>query len=301
MKKGLLLGNGINNRIGIKELSAEEIGERFQRNVKVYRKIVESLFDVDIKQDFFADLGNSSPKLGIETLAGKLYTYIKKMKGNEWAGNDEYRIQELLTCICLTSIFFTVDGKVNGDYDPIKLPLLQNYDVLFSLNYYEFWNKNKECVYLHEHYDLEDSPDQGRVLLVSDNQMNLPKYAQIVEEMKQANRVEIIDANKTIFAPEQLEKSHLLSVEGTYPSEKSYPAEDALPFPPRKLYTELLEVDELDIFGVSPYGDESIIAIINSIDKVRVFVYQRDSSPETEEWKKRLTGRYELLDSMEMG
>lgn len=32
-----------------------------------------------------------------------------------------------------------------------------------------------------------------------------------------------------------------------------------------------------------------------------VFVYQRDSSPETEEWEKRLTGRYELLDSMEMG
>lgn len=146
MKKGLLLGNGINNRIGIKELSAEEIGKRFQRNVKVYRKIVESLFDVDIKQDFFADLDNSSPKLGIETLAGKLYTYIKKMKSNEWAGNDEYRIQELLTCICLTSIFFTVNGKVNGDYDPIKLPLLQNYDVLFSLNYYEFWDKNKKCV-----------------------------------------------------------------------------------------------------------------------------------------------------------
>ena len=67
------------------------------------------------------------------------------------------------------------------------------------------------------------------------------------------------------------------------------------------MYTELLEVDELDIFGMSPYGDESIIANINSIDKVRVFVYQRDSNPETEEWKKRLTGRYELLDSMEMG
>lgn len=119
--------------------------------------------------------------------------------------------------------------------------------------------------------------------------------------VKQTNRVEIIDANKTIFAPEQLEKSHLLIVEGTYPSENSYPAEDALLFSPGRMYTELFEVDELDIFGMSPYAEESIIANINSIDRVRVFVYQRDSSPETEEWKKRLTGRYELLDSMEMG
>lgn len=183
---------------------------------------------VDIKW-FFADLDNSSPKLGIETLAGKLYTYIKKTKSNGW---------------------FTEDGKVNGNYDSIKLPLLQNYDVLFSLNYYEFWDKNKECVYLHDYFDLEKLPNHGRVLLVSDNQMNLPEYAQIVEEMKQTNRVEKIDANKTIFAPEQLEKCHLLSVEGTYPLDNSYPAADALLFPPRELYTELSAVDELDIFGM---------------------------------------------------
>lgn len=36
-------------------------------------------------------------------------------------------------------------------------------------------------------------------------------------------------------------------------------------------------------------------------DYDRVFVYQRESNSETEEWRKRLTGRYELLDSTEMG
>ena len=56
-------------------------------------------------------------------------------------------------------------------------------------------------------------------------------------------------------------------------------------------------VDELDIFGMSPYGDDSLIHIINTKLKVRVFIYNKDSNHETREWMRKLTCPYELLDS----
>lgn len=42
-----------------------------------------------------------------------------------------------------------------------------------------------------------------------------------------------------------------------------YPAEDLFLYRPKELYVELDSVDELDVFGMSPFGDESIIEKIN--------------------------------------
>lgn len=48
---------------------------------------------------------------------------------------------------------------------------------------------------------------------------------------------------------------------------------------------------------MSPYGDDSLIHIINTKLKVRVFIYNKDSNHETREWMRKLTCPYELLDS----
>lgn len=68
----------------------------------------------------------------------------------------------------------------------------------------------------------------------------------------------------------------------------------------KELYTELDKVNELDIFGMSPYGDQSIIDKINSKNKVRVFIYKKDGNEETKIWEKKLTCTHELIDSSEM-
>lgn len=60
-------------------------------------------------------------KLGIETLAGILYKYIKGNKNNVWTDNDEYRLQDLITCICITSIFYDENGKIGQVYDKSKV------------------------------------------------------------------------------------------------------------------------------------------------------------------------------------
>lgn len=52
MAKGLLLGNGINSRLCINDLSVECIAERFKKNVLVYSVIINNIFGVQIAEDF---------------------------------------------------------------------------------------------------------------------------------------------------------------------------------------------------------------------------------------------------------
>lgn len=130
--------------------------------------------------------------------------------------------------------------------------------------------------------------------------MNLTKYARSIEHIKRTNGVIEFEPNDIIFAPEGIKKNNLVCVTGILPSNKLYPADDLFLYRSKQLYTELDQVNELDIFGMSPYGDESIIDKINSKNKVRVFIYKKDENEETKVWKKKLTCKYELLNSTEM-
>ena len=51
MVKGILLGNGINNRIGIDSLSTMDIKNRFQKNMIRYAPMFVSLFNVEISNE----------------------------------------------------------------------------------------------------------------------------------------------------------------------------------------------------------------------------------------------------------
>lgn len=78
MKKGLLLGNGINNRIGIKSLSVAKIQDRFIANVIVYKPLLEKSLGIYLKDDEMMNIFPNSKNIGIETLAGLVYKYIRE-------------------------------------------------------------------------------------------------------------------------------------------------------------------------------------------------------------------------------
>ena len=103
MARGLLLGNGINACIGIEDLSIKDIGQRFLYNVEEYSPIIENLFGVKINENFRKYIDDKYMICGIETLAGLLYNYIKSNTNVEWMDNDEYRIQDVISCVCLLS------------------------------------------------------------------------------------------------------------------------------------------------------------------------------------------------------
>ena len=50
MDKSLLLGNGINIRLGIDSLKASEIRKRFSDNLKIYKPLIEKMFDVNMNK-----------------------------------------------------------------------------------------------------------------------------------------------------------------------------------------------------------------------------------------------------------
>ena len=296
MKKGIILGNGINNRIGIDSFSLEQIRRRFVENIRRYMPLFEASFDKCFDEAEMVDELISSTNWGIETLSGIVYEYISKQFGDKWSVNDDIRLQDLLTCIAITTIFLDRYGKRRVSYQVDKLPDFTRYDSVFTLNYYEFWDKENIAKPLHGHVDL-NKISEDTDMIVSIPRMRYKKYKTTVDELAKENKVQMIDLGEVIFAPSTVDKNHLICVEGLYPSNKLFPAEDLFLPNPKTLYKKLEEIDEIDIFGVSPYGDDSIIDIINTRKKVRVFVYNKASSKETKDWEDKLTGNYEIFDS----
>ena len=146
MKKGLLLGNGINSRIGVDSFSVDNIWRRFIENIRKYKPVFEATFDITIYEDEIVDVLLNSSNRGIETLAGTVYKYICDKIGSKWSTNDDIRLQDLLTCIAITTIFLDENGKKKVNYKVDQLPDFSVYDMVFTLNYYEFWDYNHIAV-----------------------------------------------------------------------------------------------------------------------------------------------------------
>lgn len=106
--------------------------------------------------------------------------------------------------------------------------------------------------------------------------------------------------NDIVFAPSEVEKDKLVCVTGISPSNRLYPADDLFLYRAKELYADLDLVDELDVFGMSPFGDESIIEKINEKNLIRIFVYNKNENDETKVWESKLKCKYELLESDDM-
>ena len=133
MAKSLLLGNGINARIGIKGLAVSEIKERFRHNMYRNSLVLEALYGITLSKDLCNDIIQSSKMDGIESLAGSLYTYIKMHAKQKWTDNDEIRLQDVVKCIALTSIFYDDMGKICTVYDSKKLLNTNEYEKVYFL------------------------------------------------------------------------------------------------------------------------------------------------------------------------
>lgn len=299
MAKSLLLGNGINARIGIKGLAVSEIKERFRYNMYRNSFVSEELYGITLSKDVCEDIIQSSKVDGIESLAGSLYTYTKTHVNRKWTDNDEIRLQDVVKCIALTSIFYDDMGKICTDYDSKKLLDINGYEKVYTLNYIEFWDENEECIYLHGKIDLDSLGDEQNILLASRERNCFSKYKDAMDVIGKSNNVKLIDTSNIIFSPDSIPKEKLIDVIGVYPSNNLYPADDLLLHSKRELYVQLGAVEELDIFGLSPYGDDSLINVINRMKSVTIYVHNMKNSVEVEGWDKILYCPHVFKDSSE--
>ena len=152
MNKNLLIGNGVNPFQGIYTLSAKSIANRFVHIAPRYNSIINALFGVSLTQTFIDIIGRDFEEKGIETIAEEVYKYIWKASQKEHSMNFQYRLLDIINSICLTSIFFERTKKVN------LMPVTKMFDVsmyerVFTLNYMETWDVQKQSIHLHGRFD----------------------------------------------------------------------------------------------------------------------------------------------------
>lgn len=297
----LLLGNGINMHLGIKNMSAADIATRFKKCLIISSPFYELLFDNKFTEKICNDIFQKTTKLGIESLADSVYSYVIKSTPQKMTLNFRMRLLDALICTALTAIFFDDSEKIGMNFNSDNLPNLNYYDNIFTLNYVEFWDTNDQCIFLHGKFNLDNIiTNTYPVLLYShERYCGFEGYASIVKNMNTSYNTHLLDTWDIIFSPEFLEKSKMIAL-GHYPSENLYPAEDLFPHEPTKLYKELNSIKNIEIFGASPYGDNSLIEKLNHMNHITVYVYNKDNNPETIEWNHLLKCPHIIKDSTEI-
>lgn len=301
MDKSLLLGNGINIRLGIDSLKASEIRKRFSDNLKIYKPLIEKMFDVNMNK-IIEEYSNVAEDESIEKLVTILEESIIKNHKGYFTKNDEIRLEDIIVDIGLTSIFFNVKTRINLKRQDVALKLA-DYKNIFTLNYYEFWDENHICKYLHGKFDLSMYDNIKKKILISEKWKDIPEYKKIIDELHKENDIDILYRNNTdvILSSANKHKDKLNYVAGLYPSNDIYPSDDLLLINCKQLYKELDGIEYLDIYGMSPYGDVAIINKIKNVKNVKVYVYDKEHhDDQLKEWEKILsTTNCKISDSGE--
>lgn len=142
MRENLLLGNGINLDLGITDLHAEAIFQRFKdiliKTDPLYEDLTDKGFDAQICNSIFADCKNSAEKLGIESLARNVYDYLKS--SDKWSDNNERRLTDFITVPEVNAIIYIGDTTINiapitNGTNRIKISTLNAYNNIFTRNY----------------------------------------------------------------------------------------------------------------------------------------------------------------------
>ena len=282
--KSLLIGNGLNLANNNFYLNIDMVKNRFFTELK--EKLIlfqKALYLDELNYD---DIYKYIIKeyIGIEQLAGHLFDYIQakvneKRKFNE---NDNYRTIELIGIIALRALFIINNQFIEPQVTELYTSKMNKYDKIFTLNYIESWDKNNSCIYLHGNISKFFQNYNGQSVTT-----NILIHNPEIKDYFKDNPV-VLDLGEIIFVPDN-KKVNKLSYVGTpyYPSNTLYPADDLFLKESKDIYEDLDNAESLDIFGVSPYGDKSLINKLMKIPQITIYVHNLNEL-EIMEWKKSL-------------
>lgn len=125
-------------------------------------------------------------------------------------------------------------------------------------------------------------------------------YDDVVMQLGNAYNLSPLYTRDIVFSPEFSKKSEMIKL-GQYPSENLIPANDLFLHSSANLYEELEGINQIEIFGMSSYGDDCLLEIINDMNFVTVYVYDKNNNFETEDWENILRCPHIIKDSLEIG
>lgn len=292
--KNLLLGNGLNIACDNNYLNTDNIKERFFSNLYLELNTIKELLYLE-NIDYEKILKFIGEEKGIEQISGKVFKYFynELIEKSAFSWNDCYRLIEILGQISIQSIFV-----VNKQY---KIPYINEkykkkiaeYDNVYTLNYVESWDDNTECHYLHGNINKYLKKYSGEY--ITTNILNANKF--IADKNKEKI---VLDLTDVIFIPDNPIVDKMCYVgEGLYINKCEldiYPSEDIFPYGGKgDIYSKLDSINGLEIFGVSPFGDKSLLKKISKIPNIKIYVYKMIPE-EIEEWEKYISNA-EFFDS----
>lgn len=288
MRENLLLGNGINLDLGISELRAEAIFHRFQdiliKTSPIYEYLMGKGFDTQICNSIFADCKNNAEKLGIESLARNVYDYLKN--SDKWSKNNERELKDFITVSAINAIFYNGNTTINiapitNEANRIKISTLKAYNNVYSLNYAEFWDSANKCCFLHGNYELLEVSSAGKdIILFYPYNDDSGTYKRRIDQLSDKYSMHKYLPN-VVFAP-LMDKQDSLC-DGHVPDETLFPGLNLFPSNVRQLYVELNNIEALDIFGMSPFGDDRLIQRLSVIPNLRIYVYKKEKE-QVDKW-----------------
>jgi len=273
-KQFLLIGNGINFCGTTDDFSSEAIAHRFgeviQKRISNHNDKEFAHFDGINKEIEFEMYKNN-----IEILAYDVYEFVctkyKKCEKKDLSENDEMKFISLIKNMAINAIFFR-DGKfIENEICEELVRKISLYANVLTLNYFEYWDRNSICIYLH-----------GKI--------RRPFCYELIHA----------ETEELIFSPafDNITKTAIINM-GCYPSNRLYPADDLYPKEAKELYKELDNIQKIEVLGISPYGDDELIEKLNMIEKVKIFVHNSKSNhKEIYEWKKKVSSA-EIVDGSE--
>lgn len=286
MDKCLLLGNGINIHFGINELYLDNIAIRFKDILVKSSPLYECLFGVSLSSDICNSLYSNAPNLGIETLSAEIYKYVYTHITDQITLNTEYRLHNAIMTSAINAIFYNSSRLITiPSLKQTTINTLRKYESIYTLNYTEFWDTDNLCTYLHGAYIPTTVDSNKDILLYNSAQYRLRDYKKVVIDLNLTYNMLAFNGYDIVFSP-LLDKQKILET-GHYPANNLYPADDLPPYSPPKLYTELGSISSLDVFGMSPFGDDTLIDCLASIPNLTVYVYQMNDI-EVSEWNRKL-------------
>lgn len=289
MAKNLLLGNGLNIHFGIDDLKQENIYQRFLNVISRSQPLYESLYDIKMDLKELNSKFSHAPNYGIETLAAVLYSYIMENIKCPLNTHEINRLRDSVKASALNAIFYKGNCEIEMAYfNASTVAHMNTYEKIFTLNYFEAWDTNKRCVYLHGKYDIPDITNESKPILLYDvfRHGNINAYDSALQKLQSSNNIIPFNGEEIVFSP-LLDKQKVLDDRVIYPGISTFPAYDLYIYDQVNLYTELDNLESLDIFGMSPYGDDCLIEKISQIPNLSIYVYKMDAS-EVSEWDKKL-------------
>lgn len=301
-ERNLLLGNGINAHIGIQDLSMEKIAVRFASTLQKSNIFFATLFGVFLCDKLLKKV--ASTKAGIETLADNVYQEVL-MRIENPSDNDKMRLLSVIKSCAITAIFYDGCKRIGDEYHKEKVPDFSKFKNIFTLNYSESWDKEDRCIYLHGKYHPGASNENGKeILLYSSERVNLKCYDNLVKALSCKYDLRALNTREIIFSPTFYETKSEAENIGCTASTKLFPGADLFPHRPRILYKELCEkeIRRIEVFGMSPDGDNELIDVLNEMDMVIIYIYNYDdkNNNDIQKWEEKLTCPHIFLDSMEI-